>query len=441
MRISAFLLASSAAILAPAVVFAQVSDTERAAARDLFKQGDEFQRAGKFAEALDKFQRAQQVYAAPTNQLRIAECQAALGHLVESAEAYRAVVRTQLPPGSPPAFQTAIDQAKAELEQVEPRVPRVVIQVQGESPTRAPLPTPTGAQLQIDGQNVSGALIGEPIPLDPGLHRVAAIAPGFASAEQAVTLHERETRTLAFSLKAQPGAPPPQPLPPAANPPTARPAPPAVSPTAPAPTTAAPPVVVYTPPAPPPPPPPPKVSHVGLLFGGHLGLAVPSGQLPLGAGDSADISNYSLAGVSYGLDFGFRFARRLVLNVIVEGESYSAGSKDTKPSSGATLFGATFGFMGNPDRTSFYGEIGAAERWYWYNDPNDQFGRTTGKYRGGEFILGLGCWIPIGRAFRLLPKVTLGVGPFDQPDNSGSAPLWHDMLMFGLAGFYSLNFY
>src|SRR5579862_8974161 len=78
---------------------AQVSDAERAGARELFKEGDQLQRAGHFAEALDKFQRAQQVFAAPTNVLRIAECNAALGRLVESAESYRAVVRSPLPTG------------------------------------------------------------------------------------------------------------------------------------------------------------------------------------------------------------------------------------------------------------------------------------------------------------------------------------------------------
>ena len=93
---------------------AQMSDAERAAARDLFKQGDELQRAGKYADALDKFQRAQQVFQAPTNVLRIAECQTQLGKLVEATEAYRSVIRWPLAPGAPPAFQSAIDQAKVE---------------------------------------------------------------------------------------------------------------------------------------------------------------------------------------------------------------------------------------------------------------------------------------------------------------------------------------
>src|SRR5258708_31663881 len=79
---------------------AQLSDTERAGARELFKQGDQLQRAGHFAEALDKFQRAQQVFAAPTNLLRIAECDAALGRLVESTEPFRAALPSPLPAGA-----------------------------------------------------------------------------------------------------------------------------------------------------------------------------------------------------------------------------------------------------------------------------------------------------------------------------------------------------
>ncbi len=154
---------------------AQVSDGQRAAARDLFKQGDELQRAGHFAEALDKFQRAEQVFAAPTNKLRIAECEAALGQLVESGEAYRVVVRTALPPGSPPAFQAAVDQAKAEFDQVDPRIPRLVVQVQ---------PAVPNVRLQIDGQAIPAALLGQPMPLDPGPHKASAVAPGYVSAEQ-----------------------------------------------------------------------------------------------------------------------------------------------------------------------------------------------------------------------------------------------------------------
>jgi tetratricopeptide (TPR) repeat protein len=146
MRTIFFLAAILVAALAwPSPARAQVTDSERAAARELFKEGDELQRTGKFTEALDKFQRAQKVYSAPTNELRIAECQAALGQLVEATESYRTALRMPLPPGSPPAFQAAVDQAKTELAQVEPRVPKLVVHV---------APANANPQLQIGRAHV-----------------------------------------------------------------------------------------------------------------------------------------------------------------------------------------------------------------------------------------------------------------------------------------------
>src|ERR1700674_4163942 len=129
MKAIVFLVSASLAVALawPPQAHAQVTDSERSAARELFKEGDELQRAGKFTEELEKLQRAQRVYSAPTNELRIAECQAALGLLVESAESYRTALRMPMPPGSPQAFQAAVDQAKAELAQVEPRVPKLIV--------------------------------------------------------------------------------------------------------------------------------------------------------------------------------------------------------------------------------------------------------------------------------------------------------------------------
>ena len=168
--------------------WSQVVDAERAAARQLFREGDELQRAGKIADALDKFQRAEQAYSAPTNVLRIAECHAALGHLVESAESYRAVLRAPLPAEASAPFRAAMEQARGELAQVEPRIPKLRVVP---DPARVP-----GAAFRIDGQAVSVALLGEPIPLDPGPHRVKVSAPGFVAAEATETLRERDPRKL-----------------------------------------------------------------------------------------------------------------------------------------------------------------------------------------------------------------------------------------------------
>jgi tetratricopeptide (TPR) repeat protein len=416
---------------------AQVSEAERAAARELFRQGDELQRASKFPEALDKFQRAQQVYAAPTNLLRIAECDAALGRLVESAEAYRAVVRTTLPAGSPPAFQAALDQARAELEQVAPRVPKLVVEAQ----------VPSGAanlQLQIDGQSVSAALIGEPIQLDPGTHKVLVLAAGFAAPEQQIELKEQQTKTVSFALKAIPGAivapatggagaltttsrsdvPPPSTL---AAERTAAPTSPEVEPAA---------VLA------------PTRSRASLLFGAHLGLEVPSGKLPGGGAASSPVeaSSVGAAGLAYALDGGLRFARQWYVGITLEhaqlsgGNLYGLPAGDNHASSNTTLLAVALGLIVNPDRLSLYGEVGLGNRWFSYKE-GPTGGVSSGQgYTSGEVTLGAGLWIPAGRAWRVIPKATVSFGTFGPPANDRSEPnLTQGFFMLGVAGYYNAD--
>lgn len=410
---------------------AQVSDAERAAARDLFKQGDELQRAGKFAEALDKFQRAEQVIHAPTNVLRIAECQAAMGRLVEAEESYRQVTRFSLQAGSPPAFQSAIDQAKGELAQVEPRVPKVLVQV-----TPAP---PQGSQpeLVIDGASVPFALVGEQIPLDPGNHTLQAKAAGYASPVENVSLKERETKTVALQLQpaagggaavvAPPpggGAPPPPPPPYGAN--------------------AAPPGT--------PPPPPPVVmegapeavrprSNVGILIGAHLGAVAPSGKIDTNTSlGQQNLGDVSAGGVGIGLDGGLRFARHWYVGVQYDHTTFSPSSANGNQFNGtqshSDTFGLDFAFIVNPDRVSFYGTLGLQTRIYSLSLPNV----ASDTYTSGELLAGLGIWIPLGHWFRLLPELTGGFGNFNIPsDATSQSGEGHAFFTLGVVGYYNID--
>lgn len=445
MRTLALLFTVGAATLAwTAPALAQVGDAERAAARDLFKQGDELQRAGKFAEALDKFERAQQIFSAPTNMLRIAECEAALGRLVESAESYRAVVRTPLPAGSPPPFQAAVDQARGELAQVAPRVPKVVVQVQ-----------PAGLsseQLQIDGQNVPAALVGEPIPLDPGTHKVIVFAPGYASTEQSITLKERDSKSVQVTLEPIPGIT----YAPGAPPPAGGAAQPPAQSTAPAPTGNIP---------PPPPPiedttePAKKKSRTGLLFGGHLGLEMPSGHIPMPMSSpeaSVGVGDLSGSGFAYGLDGGVRFARQWYIGLTLEHASLDPGKNPgsiaagvTSDSSDTTQLGLVLGLIVNPDKTSFLAEVGVAERWYSFSWADQNGAKQTNSYSSGELSLGAGLWIPIGHVLRLVPEATAGLGSFNTPTANNSSPgtstgnssggQSHAFFMLGVGGFYNID--
>jgi hypothetical protein len=381
--------------------FAQVSDSQRAGARDLFKAGDQLQRSGQFADALDKFQRAQQVFPAPTNVLRIAECDAALGRLVESAEAYREVLRTPLPAGAPPAFQAAVDQAKAELSQVDPRVPKLTVVVQPAGVQ--------GPQMQIDGQSVPAALIGEPMPLDPGVHKLAVIAPGYASTEQSVELKEHDAKSVNVTLNAIPGVT-------------------YAAGTTPVP--AAPPVASGD--TPPPPPalespdlgPPPKRSSAGLLLGAHLGFEGVSGSVPTPDEGFASPSSVGAGGLAFGLDAGFRFARQFSVGLTLDRANFTNSKPSqlindaTASSSNTTLLSLVGAFIANPDKVSFYADLSLGNRWY---DVRETFANGPGphqQYNAGEIALGLGIWIPAGRSFRFLPKITFGFDSF----SDGSSP-------------------
>jgi hypothetical protein len=429
-----FLSCLALAVLASASgANAQVGDAERAAARDLFRQGDSLQREGKFSEALDKFQRAEQVIQAPTNVLRVAECEAALGKLVEAAESFRAVVRWPLPPNAPPAFQSAIDQAKGELAQVEPRVPKLLVQA-----------TPAGVaneSMVVDGTAVPGALIGEPFPLDPGDHKVLVTAPGYSSAEQVVTLKERETKTLAVDLHPVAGAIVPAPAGSTSTPPP----PPAYGSASPS-STPPPPPDAYERAAP---PPDHKRSKTSILLGAHLGLSVPTGQLPANVpnGLSVDMGDVSSVGLGYAVDGGLRFARQFYLGLTLEHAAFGAGKNpgnlggtvnSGNLSSDTTSLGLVGAFILEPERPTFYGEIGLQERWYNLSVT----GQPTQSYNSGELLLGVGLWWPIGRWLRLLPLATAGLGSFNMP-NSGSANSGgqqsHAFLMFGVEGLYNIE--
>jgi hypothetical protein len=410
---------------------AQVSDAERAGARDLFKQGDELQRAGKFPDALDKFQRAEQVIHAPTNVLRIAECQAAMGHLVEAAESYRQVTHWTLPAGSPPAFQSAIDQAKGELAQVEPRVPKVLVQV-----TPAP---PQGSQpeLVIDGASVPFALVGEQMPLDPGEHTLQAKATGYASQTVNVSLKERETKTVALQLQPVQGGGAVVAPPPPAGGATPPPPPPYGS--------------GAMPPGTPPPPPPVvmetapeairKRSNVGILIGAHLGAVATSGKIDTNTAlGQQNLSDVSAGGLGIGIDGGLRFARNWYVGVQYDhttyGPSTTNGNAFNGTQSHSDTFGLDFAFIVNPDRVSFYGTLGLQTRIYSLAIP----GANADTYTSGELLAGAGVWIPIGHWFRLLPELTGGFGNFSVPgDAQSQAGEGHAFFTLGLVGYYNID--
>ncbi len=194
-------LRSTASVLALLVVTSvssvaaaqNVSDADRKAARDLYEKGASLQVQGKPAEALDSFMRSYTVFPAPTTALHVAQCHAALGHLVEAEEAYRSLSNAKVPDGSPPAFYAAQDQARQELTAIAPRLPTIRVTT---TPDKV-----AGLQVKVDDQVMNPALVGVARAVNPGTHRVVANAPGYATSEQSVTVQEKDAREVPLVLQ------------------------------------------------------------------------------------------------------------------------------------------------------------------------------------------------------------------------------------------------
>jgi hypothetical protein len=400
----------AAAVMFVAPLASGQSDTERAAARQLFAEGMELQQGGKYADALDKFQHVQRILNAPTTQLHIGQCQAALGKLLEAAEAYRAATRIPVPAGNA-LFAQAEEDAKRELAKVEPRIPKVTVTV---TPASAP-----GLAMQIDGQPINSALIGEQIPLDPGAHTITVTATGYASNEQTVSLGENDSKSMSVSLVPAASSPP-GPAPPAT--PTADVPPPPAAPAMEQPPSAA------------------TSADRSFLLGARLGAEFPLGDLD-GTGND-HVGDIAGTGVGLGADLGIRL-KKFYLGITYEFSTYTDGglggnlaSKATSDTSITTstrahYIGADFAFITNPQGIGAWLEVGAGYRIF---SPTQrlssisdatQFVELDETYTGFDGRLGAGLYLALGPWLRLVPKATFAAGSysnFSQTCSSGPPP-------------------
>jgi hypothetical protein len=210
--------------LAPAVARAQVSDADKATARDLTIEGFGALDKRDFATAADRFKRADSLYHAPTIALGLARAYVGLGKLLAAQEAYNRVAHETVPPNAPAAFANAVADAQRELAALTPRVPAVIINVKG----------PTEPRVTLDGVDVPNAALGVKRPVDPGQHVIKVTAAGFAPSEATFTAAEGKVEGV--TVEPKPGAalppttPPPTTAPPGPKAPPATPPPPITPP-------------------------------------------------------------------------------------------------------------------------------------------------------------------------------------------------------------------
>lgn len=200
MRRISCLVSGVCVFIATQSVFAQ-TDLERATARDAANNGRAAFDAGKYEKAIDYLSRAEQLVHSPTHLLFMARAQAKLGRLVAAHETYLKITRETLASNAPKAFVAAQDSAEQEQDALDARLPSVTVTLQGA--TSAPDTT-----VQMDGTALPAAMIGIPLPADPGEHVFKATGPWIASDPVTVRLTEAAKQTVTLKLRST-GTPPP----------------------------------------------------------------------------------------------------------------------------------------------------------------------------------------------------------------------------------------
>jgi hypothetical protein len=199
LRIVASLVAlTSSVVLAPSPCFAQTAQ-EKAGAREAAEAGAEAFDAGKYEQAIDLFKRAESVVHATPHLLYLARAYAHLNQLVQARESYLAIVSEPPAVNAHQVLKDTYNAAEAELDKLEPRVPRVTIVVQGEGGN--------GVQVTVDDAPFPAALLGVPQPINPGSHQFKATADGAESSPTTLEVREGARETVMLTLRAGDGKP------------------------------------------------------------------------------------------------------------------------------------------------------------------------------------------------------------------------------------------
>lgn len=172
---------ASSALAAPA---APEANTEKA--RTAFSAAQTLYQAGRFAEALTKFQEAQALKPHPVIIFNIARCHEQLGALPQALAAYREYLRLSPDATDRDAVKTSI----ASLEKRVPQTQQLVVSVE-----------PATAVVKVDGKKVGSSPA--TIELPPGEHALEVSAEGYEPFKRSFTMSAQRPLEMNVSLSAK----------------------------------------------------------------------------------------------------------------------------------------------------------------------------------------------------------------------------------------------
>jgi len=198
-RLASALVLGLALSAAPSVARADATPEEKAAARQIFKDGKELEDKRQWKEALEKFTKVAKIIVTPGVRYHLGFCEENLGHLVAAlnhyelatTEAKRVLADASSPDDIKRDAETALERAGKAGEALRERVPRVKLTTSGLLRV---------SRVLLDGSPIAAALVGTALPVDPGSHLFVVERKGKEIERKEITVAEGETKRLKLAV-------------------------------------------------------------------------------------------------------------------------------------------------------------------------------------------------------------------------------------------------
>ncbi|WP_437568113.1 hypothetical protein [Sorangium sp. So ce542] len=155
----------------------QPGAAELASARHLFSLGLAAEDQGRWAEALEIYERISKIVVSPPLWYHLGVCHEALGHVVEALNAFELATS-----GATARKELALArESRSRLEKLRAKTSQIVLQLPEDA---------TGVRVEIDGEPIHPALVGAAILVSPGARRIAVSAENYAERFEATVQAE-----------------------------------------------------------------------------------------------------------------------------------------------------------------------------------------------------------------------------------------------------------
>ena len=168
-------------------------EADKEASTALFREGRALVNQGKLAEACAKFRESLALRRSGGTLLNVANCSQSEGDLLGALAAFEETLSLAASEPDERRARAWTSAAREGMVALDPRVPRLTVQPPNASDPSALSATAPSIRVLIDGQPIP---MGEPVRVNPGAHRVEAMAEGRQPFSRSLELAEGQTETV-----------------------------------------------------------------------------------------------------------------------------------------------------------------------------------------------------------------------------------------------------